>query len=198
MEQLKAMVRRGIYNDRRSGAAFWTNSILQIILFVLFLIFFGIPSVQKYLEKQTIVISSEEQTNGIKAPVITFVALKKRGVAMGWKSVDKDMHFKSFVFVRHCQKMNFTDIDICHQNDTFEKDDFLKSARLGFYKDNSRSLFNESSMWTKDMTVTFYGRHFTWKPSMKMTKAPDHALIFEVDKSIHPKSKNVCGFCFSV
>ena len=128
MEELKAMVRRGIYNDRRSAAAFWTNSILQIILFVLFLIFFGIPSVEKYLEKQTIVISSEEQTNGIKAPAITFVARKKRGVVKGWKSVDKDVNFKSFVFVHHCQMMSFTDMDICHKSDTFEKDDFLKSV----------------------------------------------------------------------
>ena len=183
MEQFKAMVRCGNCNDWRSAAAFWTNFILQIILFVLFLIFFGVPSVQKYLEKQTIVISSEEQTNGIEAPAITFVATKKREFSIGWKSVDKDINFKSFVLVDHCQKMSFTDMDICYENDTFGRDEFLMSATLGFYKETARSLFHESSMWTEDMTVTYNGRHFTLNPSMIMTKAPNHALIFEVDNS---------------
>ena len=54
-----------------------THSILQLALFVIFLIFFGIPSVEKYLEKETIVISSEEQTYRIEAPAIALAALRK-------------------------------------------------------------------------------------------------------------------------
>ena len=53
-------------NECCSNVLFGSQSILQIILFVLFLIFFGVPSVEKYLEKQTIVISSEEQIFGAK------------------------------------------------------------------------------------------------------------------------------------
>ena len=87
MERLKDMARGGKYNDWRFIAAFLANSILHLALFVLFLIFFGVPSLEKYLEKQTIVISSEEQSNGIEAPAITF-ALKKPS----WISVDdKDL-----------------------------------------------------------------------------------------------------------
>ena len=163
------------FKDWRSAALFSVNSILQVVLLVLFMIFFGVPSIEKYLDKQTIAISSKEQTNGIEAPAITFVAIKKHG----WKSVDKDFDWSSFDMVRHCQKMNFTDVDICQKNDTFGRDDFLKSARLGFYQENSRSLFNESSMWTEDMTLTFNGRHFTLNPAMKISAA----LIFEVDNS---------------
>ena len=168
------------FKDWRAAAVFSVNSILQIVLFVLFLIFFGIPSVEKYLDKQTIVVSSEEQTNGIEAPAITFVATLKK---QGWKSVAKNLNYKSFVMVHHCRAKNFTDINICQKNGTFGRDDFLKLARLGYYKENSSRSFNESSMWTEDMTVTYYGRHFTLNPSMKMTNALDQAFIFEVDIS---------------
>ena len=162
------------------------NFILQLVLFIIFLIFFGIPSVEKYLKKQTIVISSQEQTNGIEAPSITFVARKRKGVAMGWKSVDRHLNFASFAMVQHCQKMNFTDINVCQKNDTFGRDEFLKSARLGFYKENSTSLFKESSssMWTEDLTLTYDGRHFTLNPAMKITVAPHHALLFKVNTSL--------------
>ena len=102
---------------------------------------------------------------------------------MGWKNVDKNLNYKSFVMVHHCQAKNFTDMDICQKNGTFGREELLKSEKLGFYKETSRSLFNESSMWTGDMTVTYHGRQFTLNPSTKMTKAPDHVLIFEVDEN---------------
>ena len=53
---------------------FSLNILLEVTLFGLFLIFFGIPSVSKYLAKETIVISSVEETNGIEAPAITIIA----------------------------------------------------------------------------------------------------------------------------
>ena len=179
MERLKALVRGGKYNDWRFTAAFWANSILHLALFVLFLIFFGVPSLEKYLEKQTIVISSEEQSNGIEAPAITF-ALKRPS----WISVDdKDLDLKSFVMFHRCQNLNFTDMDICHKNGTFERSDFMKLATMGYYKGRRRSLLDDNSLWTEDMTVTYHGRHFTLSPSMKMAKGPHQSLNFEVDNS---------------
>ena len=44
---------------------------LYATLFVLFMVFFGIPSIGKYQKKETIIISSKELTNGIEAPAIT-------------------------------------------------------------------------------------------------------------------------------
>ena len=129
------------FNDWGSAAVSSVNSILQVVLLVLFMTFFGVPSIEKYLDKQTIAISSKEPTNGIEAPAITFVAIKKHG----WKSVDKDLDYTSFDMVHQCKKMNFTDIHSCQKNDTFGREDFLMSARLGFYKENSRPLFNDSS-----------------------------------------------------
>ena len=55
---------------------FCLNILLELTLFGLFLIYFGIPSISKYLAKETIVISSVEETNGIEAPAITVFVLK--------------------------------------------------------------------------------------------------------------------------
>ena len=57
----------------------FSNVAVQLILVVLFLVVFGIPSIQKYLDKGTIVVSSEEETNGIEAPAITVFVLKPAG-----------------------------------------------------------------------------------------------------------------------
>ena len=171
--------RTGKDNDCCKLCVHCAHFFLQIILFVPFLLFFGIPSVEKYLEKQTIIISSEKQTNGIEAPAITFAALKKQGVPMGWKSVDKDLNLRSFVMLDHCHSLNFSNIDACQKNDTFARDDFMRSAQIGFYQENSTSLLNDYS-WTEDLTTTTFGRYFTLNPSRRITGSPDDALMFKL------------------
>ena len=92
MEQVKSMKRKCKDKNCYKTVELGTHLILHAVLFVIFMRFFGVPSVKKYLDMETIVISSEEQTNGIAAPAITFVALTRTGVAMGWKSVDKNLN----------------------------------------------------------------------------------------------------------
>ena len=58
------------------------NVVVQFILVALFLMVFGIPSIQKYLDKGTIVVSSEEETDGIEAPAITVFVLKDTGIVL--------------------------------------------------------------------------------------------------------------------
>ena len=158
--------------------------ILQVLLFLLFLIYFGIPSVEKYLEKQTIVITSEEITNGIEAPAISIVASNSRSIP-GWKSVDQNLNFNSFSMAHHCQRMNFTDMDSCRTSDTINLGDFLDTARLGVFEENSTPINNpnSSSMWTEDMAATYIGRFFTLKLSKTITPSPDDTVVFMVNAS---------------
>ena len=88
MEQAKAMKRKcPDNNDCCKTVVLAIHLVLHIVLFVLFMEFFGIPSVQKYIDEDTIIISSEEQTNGIESPAITIAALRKTpGYAKSWKS----------------------------------------------------------------------------------------------------------------
>ena len=129
MYQVKNLIKKGKGNNCCSTVVLVNHFMLHIVLFVIFLRFFGIPSVEKYLDMETIVISSEEQTNGIEAPAITFAALKNNGgaVAMGWKSVEQNLTFETFAVFNHCQRMNFANMEACMKNGTIERDEFLKS-----------------------------------------------------------------------
>ena len=206
MERVKNLSRKG--NDCRSTVVFVAQFILQIFLFILFLNYFGVPSVQKYLDMETIVISAEEQTNGIEAPAITLVALRKdkkdsSAMRIGWKSIAENLTPLTFSMFDHCQGMNFTDMNACLKNDTTERDEFLKSARLGFDEENSTSFVDKSSssMWSEDMTATFVGRHFTLKPSMTIAPSPDDFLTFKLGTGFHNlqlvlSTKDIQNFSF--
>ena len=159
---------------------FSLNILLELTLFGLFLGFFGIPSVSKYLAKETIVISSVEDTNGIEAPAVTIIARQTNamGLTLGWKTADENMiSIQNFKIVHHCKEINLTNLEACISNDTFGLHDFLKEAKLGLSKKASSSL----ALWTEDMTATFHGRHFTWKPSQAITRNETDALVFKLN-----------------
>ena len=90
--------------------------ILQIILFVIFLVFFGIPSVCKYLDKETMTIFTEEETNGIEAPAITLLGMENW---MGWKYVNNITTSSLFDIVDHCKEIGLIDLEACTLNDTY-------------------------------------------------------------------------------
>ena len=156
------------FNKVRSTLLFQFSIVLQLVLFVIFLNFFGIPAVTKYLNKETMVVYSEEETNGIEAPAITVFAATETGVAMmslGWKSIDNSLSsLNSFNMFDLCMKGGFTDVVSCVLDDTFELSEILKEAQLGIFDGkNTTSLLRDPStslLWTEDMTVTFSGRYF--------------------------------------
>ena len=96
-----------------------TNFFLYLVSFLLFLGYFGIKSIEKYLEKQTIIVTSEEQTNGIRAPAVTFSAAKNS--ILGWKTLDESIikDFTTFDLFDHCNSINISDIETCVSTDTF-------------------------------------------------------------------------------
>ena len=49
----------------------FSKTTLQIVLFFLFLAFFGLPSLDQYQRKETILLKSEEETDGIEVPSVT-------------------------------------------------------------------------------------------------------------------------------
>ena len=161
------------------------NVVLQLLLFILFLVFFGIPSVEKYLEKQTVLITSEEITNGIEAPAITFVALNENKSIPGWKSVDQTLNFESFSLGRHCQRINLTNMNTCITSDTIDLGDFLMGTRLGIFETNSTSIHSKTSspMWTEDMAATYVGRSFTLRLSRIISTSTNNVVIFSVNTS---------------
>ena len=108
----------------RQTIVFGANFLIYLVLFLLFLGLFGISSIKKYLDKKTIIVTSEEQTNGIMAPAVTLSATKQS--ILGWKTLNQSsIGFQHFDLFDHCNSINMTDIETCVLNDTFNKSDFL-------------------------------------------------------------------------
>ena len=170
------MVKNREVTKLRPTFVFYFNILLQLVLFVIFLVFFGIPSVQKYLDQETIVIYSEDQTDGIEPPAITFLAMKNH---RGWKSVQGDNISNVFNMVDHCKRIGYTDFEACAKNDSFGLVDFLYEAKIGAFK--PKSLLMNSSLWREDLTITPYGRHFTLKIPGIIRRNHSDFLLFHVD-----------------
>ena len=167
------------------------NVVVQLFLIALFLMVFGIPSIQKYLDKGTIVVSSEEETDGIEAPAITVFALKDTGVGkmdLGWKTSPDATSLWTFNMVDHCTKIGLPNLATCVSNDTFELSDYLKEAHSGLFRPASKFLSHDS-LWTEDMTFTFIGRHFTLRLSQIITRNDSDSAWILTNPSAIP-------FCF--
>ena len=65
--------------ERETYLGIWTlrgsKVILQIVLFVIFIFYFGLPSVEKYQKKNVMMVDSVKNTNGIPIPAISIVVL---------------------------------------------------------------------------------------------------------------------------
>ena len=151
-----------------------TNFSLHLVSFLFFLIYFGVPSIEKYLEKKTIIVTSEEQTKGIRAPAVTFFAAKNS--IFGWKTLDESIleDVMTFDLFDHCNSINISDIETCVSTDTFNLTDFLKTARLGWTDQTTTKDFldeSSSSFWTKDFTSHYLGTLFTLHYRLKLIKS---------------------------
>ena len=141
------------------------------ILLVLFMVFFGIPSVQKYQRKETIFLSSRESTNGIEAPAVTFLALSN-STGYGWKTKTNqtssvDNRYTFTFLLDHCKEINHTDLEVCISEDSFAVTDFLTTATFEMRASSLGHL--NTSAWTEDIDTTANGRYFTWSPKRLMS-----------------------------
>ena len=139
--------------------------ILQLGLFLVFLVFFGIPAVQKYVKKDTIIITSEEDTNGIEAPAVTF-SCSFFGKD-GWKSVFENTSVTNhnFRIGDHCKDSE--DIEVCLEEDTFSFNDFILGAKFG--PTSPKEMLMNKSFWTEDLTFTSAGRCYTFRVEKHIT-----------------------------
>ena len=165
-------------------ASFMEMSVYGLLL-VLFMVFFGIPSVQKYQSKETISLSSEKLTNGIEAPAVTLFALNNN-TGYGWKSKTNQTssvngRYTHTFLLDHCKEINQTDLAACISNDSFALTDFLKTAT--FQMKGSSLNEKNTSYWREDIDITADGRHFTWKPQRFISPAVEDFVFITVRKN---------------
>ena len=165
--------------------AYFMETSLYGLLLVLFMVFFGIPSVEKYQRQETIFLSSRKLTNGIEAPAVTFVVLSNT-TGYGWKTKTNqtssvDGRYTNTFLLDHCKEINQTDLETCISNDSFALTDFLTTATFQM-KGSSLNEKNTSS-WREDIDITADGRHFTWKPQRFISPAVEDFVFITVRKN---------------
>ena len=174
---------------------FISKAVLQLLLFIFFLIFFGIPSLRTYQKKDTIVVKSEMDTHGIEAPAVTIQAVTLTN-ASGWKNYGGEVYWKSFEIFQHCSRSNTTILK-CVQDHSIDRASFLKNVRFGDNPDTANSDIN-SFEWTEDLGPTAWGRAFTMTLiGTKLTQDDESCLKFVLEKQfqynvfVHDEDFNV-------
>ena len=164
------------------------RSLLQFILVMVYIIYFGYPAVLRYSEKKTYILSDVKETNGIPAPSVTICPLDKSS-AFGWRTLrndslvdvkfDDDLKvvsglnhlFSGFVpSENHCGE----DIDKCVAQNTFEMSDAIVKVVIG-----SQTIFpiTNGIYWKETLAGVQQGRCFTFDHPSTIGFSPDNIQV---------------------
>ena len=154
------------------------------LLFVLFMVFFGVPSIEKYQRKDTIFVTSKVSTNGIEAPAVSIIVLNENGY--GWKANTSQTssllgRYNMAFLLDHCKEINLTDVEHCIAKNSFELTDFMTTATFKLSPSTVGEL-NKTS-WTEDINITPDGRIFTWNPQRNITPEWEDLVFLSVYKN---------------
>ena len=123
---------------------------LQLLLLSIFLYFFGLPAIGKYLKQDVMVVEMKIDTGGIPLPAITISG-----------SAASDIP---------CFSRNLT--TSCIEANTYNLSQNLKDIILGYTRKESVSL--DRKVLSEDFTSFFAGRHYTL--NLPLVIRPDDTL----------------------
>ena len=124
-----------------------TRLILQALLLIIFLYFFGLPAIEKFERKEVMKVeTSRHGKEGIPSPAITISATSQ-------KQLD-------------CFGLN-SSFERCIDSHTLNRSELLDSVMLGFMRRKILNLSTEGLY--EDFTVLFAGRYFVLNSSLIIT-----------------------------
>ena len=135
--------------------SFQLRCFFQIFLLTIFLIFFGVPYAQKYLEHNVMVVNHRRQTGGVEAPAITILA-RNPHTNRGWKDEGKLMDMSEGILMGHC--MEDISVEKCIREQTYNQSEVVNTVTMGF---TQQIPVMETRYWTEDFTSQKPGRSFT-------------------------------------
>ena len=140
------------------------RQLLQSVLVIVYIIYFGYPALLRYKEYKTYILSDVKVTNGIPAPSVTFCPVIKTS-SYGWKTrrndtladvkFDDDFEVSPRVLYmlsscvpskNHCKK----DIDECIAQNTFKLSDAIIKVTKGSEFAAMSSITN-ASYWRESL-----------------------------------------------
>ena len=145
--------------------------ILQLFLLGLFLHIFGLPALDRYLDKKVMVVKSMEKADGIPIPAITIVV---DGAAdeFGWKT---KIGIGKKLAEKQCQQANTTEILVgCIEKQTYNLSEI--SSGIKMRRSREEDIYDDpvkDQNWIEDYTHTYFGRIHTLDHSIQL-KAWSH------------------------
>ena len=156
------------------------------LLFVLFMVFFGIPSIEQYQKKETIFITSEKMTNGFDAPAISLIALDNN-IGYGFKTETNQTNSLmarstgNFLWY-HCQEIKQNDLNDCISSDSYELTDFLITAIIDIPIKANFGKVNKT-LWHEDIGLASNGKVFTWNPQRTITRDWNELIFLSLKRN---------------
>ena len=145
---------------------------LQLVLASIFLFFFGVPAIKKYLAKEVLVVKTLREN--FAAPSISINARNPK-TRRGWKKEEYEKYLQS------CLQSNHS--ETCIENETYNKSGVFNNVFLGYTR--KFSLMNSTNLWRKDFSRIPEGSIFTL--NFPFNVGPDFRndrLIFELSYSL--------------
>ena len=136
--------------------------VIQLLLLVIFAVFFGHPAVERYLAKKVRIETTRSETGGIPAPAITLVVYSPE-TRNGWRTESRGDHDVFNLIQPQCGEAS--NIVKCIEDETFEETEAYKNVLLGF---SSQTSLKNTSLVTVDFTSTFRGRSYTLDFNQKL------------------------------
>ena len=91
--------------------------LLQLILLSIFLMYFGMPALQRFGDEKVMVITSRRDTGGIEAPAIT-IASKNPDTGIGRRNANLA---RGYIIQTVCNFSTSQDMENCIIRHTFEQ-----------------------------------------------------------------------------
>ena len=150
--------------------------IFPILLSVLFLHFFGIPAVKKFLRKSTF-FNKEKRENDFHFPAVT--VCRHNDVESGWKKSKRQSYYD--VLEDECYKpKTLDDLLKCINEKTYALEEIVNL-------NHSVAPMNASS-WTTDITFAYYGKCHTFISDLSNEKGM--RIFFKSKEETEEKEKD--------
>ena len=141
---------------------------LQLSLLIIYLVYFGVPAIQRFGEEKVMVINSRKKTGGIEAPAIS-ITVRNPETGFGWRNgTSTDFYNIDNI----CNFSKSQDMEHCIVQITYDQHEFINDVILGFTTKQSLMNFSAPSIWTKDMPATWSGPTYTMSVPIKI--GPDY------------------------
>ena len=151
--------------------------VLQMALVFIFLYFFGMPAIKRFLAREVMVVKTLRNTGGkTAAPSITINARNPKTLR-GWRGDERN----SEKYLEACLRQNNN--AKCIDNETYGQSDVFNDLLLGYSQ--KLSLMNLTNLWRKDYLRTTQGSIFTF--DILLNVGPNHLndrLLFELSHAL--------------